>query len=152
PAAGWAQSIIYYRDTLKDASYNGNMVVVLGGDGSVATHGFWSSLTMATTLKLPMLFYIEDNGLGISVRGEMQTPGGDIAKNLASFGNLLVRNGDGTDPAETEKLLAEVVKHVRSGNGPALVRLTVPRLASHSGPDNQKGYRTEDEIAAGPAR
>jgi 2-oxoisovalerate dehydrogenase E1 component len=32
------------------------------------------------------------------------------------------------------------------------VRLTVPRLSSHSGPDNQKGYRTEAEIAADSAR
>jgi 2-oxoisovalerate dehydrogenase E1 component len=32
------------------------------------------------------------------------------------------------------------------------VRLTVPRLSSHSGPDNQKGYRTDVEIAADIAR
>jgi 2-oxoisovalerate dehydrogenase E1 component len=152
PVAGWAQSIVYHRDTLKDKSYAGSIGVALGGDGSVATNGFWSSLTMATTLKLPMLFYIEDNGLGISVRGDMQTPGGDIAKNLASFGNLLVRQGDGTNPAESETLLREVVAHVRGGGGPALIRLTVPRLSSHSGPDNQKGYRTEAEIAADAAR
>ena len=148
PCAGWAQSIVYHRDVLGDASYKGAIAVVLGGEGSVATNGFWSSLTMATTLSLPMVFYIEDNGLGISVRGEMQTPGGNIARNLASFGNLLVRDGDGTDPAETARLLAECVDHARAGNGPALVHLTVPRLCSHSGPDNQRGYRTEEEIAA----
>src|SRR6185503_10722172 len=133
---------------LRDASYDGAITVVLGGEGSVATNGFWSALTMATTLKLPMLFYVEDNGLGISVRGEMQTPGGNIARNLASFGNLLVRDGDGTDPTETARLLAECVAHARGGNGPALVHLTVPRLCSHSGPDNQRGYRSEEEIAA----
>ncbi len=152
PTAGWAQSIVYHRDTLKDSSYAGCMSVALGGEGSVATNGFWSSLTMATTLKLPMLFYIEDNGLGISVRGEMQTPGADIAKNLGSFSNLLVRNGDGTNAAESERLLSEVVKHVRGGAGPALVRLTVPRLASHSGPDNQRAYRADAEISADVAR
>src|SRR5690349_12311486 len=148
PAAGWAQSILYHRDVLADASYQGAIAVVLGGEGSVATNGFWSALTMATTLSLPMVFYIEDNGLGISVRGEMQTPGGNIARNLASFGNLLVRDGDGTDPAETARLLSECVDHARTGVGPALVHLTVPRLCSHSGPDNQRGYRTENEIAA----
>jgi 2-oxoisovalerate dehydrogenase E1 component len=121
--------------------------VVLGGDASVATNGFWSALTMATTLALPMLFYVEDNGLGISVRGEMQTPGGDIAANLASFQNLFIREGDGTDPDESARLLSECVAHVRAGSGPALVRLTVPRLCSHSGPDNQRGYRTDAEIA-----
>ena len=52
---------------------------------------------MATTLRLPMLFYIEDNGLGISVRGDMQTPGGDIARNLESFGNLFIRDGNGAE-------------------------------------------------------
>ena len=148
PCAGWAQSILYHRDVLGDASYKGAIGVVLGGEGSVATNGFWSALTMATTLSLPMVFYIEDNGLGISVRGEMQTPGANIAKNLASFGNLLVRDGDGTDPAETARLLKECVDHARGGAGPALIRLTVPRLCSHSGPDNQRGYRTEEEIAA----
>ena len=148
PSAGWAQSILYHRDVLGDASYKGAIAVVLGGEGSVATNGFWSSLTMATTLSLPMVFYIEDNGLGISVRGEMQTPGGNIARNLAAFGNLLVRDGDGTDPAETARLLAECVAHARGGHGPAFVHLTVPRLCSHSGPDNQRGYRTEEEIAS----
>src|SRR5919204_108129 len=148
PVAGWAQAITYYRDVLRDESYAGCLAVALGGEGSVATNGFWSSLTMATTLRLPMLFYIEDNGLGISVRGDMQTPGGDIARNLASFADLLVRDGDGTDPEETARLLTEVVTHVRAGEGPALIRLTVPRLCSHSGPDNQKAYRTEEEIEA----
>lgn len=147
PAAGWAQAIQYHRNVLKDDSYRGCMSVVLGGEGSVATNGFWSALTMATTLKLPMLFYIEDNGLGISVKGEMQTPGGNIAKNLRSFANLFIRDGDGTDPAQTAQLLGECARQVRSGNGPALIRLTVPRLCSHSGPDNQRGYRTEAEIA-----
>ncbi len=148
PCAGWAQAIQYHARTLHDKSWNGSIGVVLGGEASVATNGFWSALTMATTLSLPMLFYVEDNGLGISVRGEMQTPGGDIARNLASFENLYVRDGNGCDPAESARLLAECVDHVRGGNGPALVRLTVPRLCSHSGPDNQRGYRTDAEIAA----
>jgi 2-oxoisovalerate dehydrogenase E1 component len=152
PIAGWAQAITYHRDTLRDERYAESIAVALGGDGSVATNGFWSSLTMATTLKLPMLFYIEDNDLGISVRGDMQTPGGNIATNLASFGNLFIRDGDGTDPHETASLVAECVAHVRSGAGPALVHLTVPRLSSHSGPDNQKGYRTDAEIADDIAR
>jgi 2-oxoisovalerate dehydrogenase E1 component len=152
PAAGWAQAITYHRDVLGDASYRGAIAVALGGEASVATNGFWSALTMATTLKLPMLFYIEDNGLGISVKGEMQTPGGNIARNLASFANLLIRDGDGCDPDESARLLGDAVDHVRSGVGPALVHLTVPRLSSHSGPDNQKGYRTEAEIAADSAR
>lgn len=152
PTAGWAQAITYHRDVLRDASWDGSLAVALGGEASVATSGFWSALTMATTLGLPMLFYVEDNGLGISVPGGMQTPGGNIAANLASFANLKVLDGDGTDPAVAARLIAEGVGHVRGGGGPALVHLTVPRLCSHSGPDNQKGYRTDAEIAADEAR
>ncbi len=152
PGAGWAQSIRYHEDVLGDAAWAGSIAIVLGGEASVATNGFWSALTMATTLSLPMLFYIEDNGLGISVRGDMQTPGGNIARNLASFENLLTRDGDGTNPAEAASLVGECVAHVRGGHGPALVRLTVPRLCSHSGPDNQRGYRSDEEIAADAER
>jgi len=152
PCAGWAQAIRYYADVLGDDSWDGAIGLVLGGEASVATNGFWSALTIATTLSLPMLFYVEDNGLGISVRGDMQTPGGDIARNLASFANLLTREGDGCDPEASAALLAECVDHVRSGKGPALVRLTVPRLCSHSGPDNQRGYRTDAEINADAQR
>ncbi len=152
PTAGWAQAVTYRRDVLAEKGWKGAIAVALGGEASVATNGFWSALTMATTLRLPMLFYVEDNGLGISVGGDMQTPGGNIARNLASFRNLFLRDGDGADPAEAAALIAECVDHVRSGAGPALVHLTVPRLCSHSGPDNQKGYRTDAEIAADVAR
>src|SRR5258708_15317140 len=107
---------------------------VLRAEASVATNGVWSALTIATTLELPMLFFIEDNGLWISVKGEMQTPGGNIATNLASFTNLFVRDGDGCDPAQAAARIAECVDHVRRGAGPALLHLTVPRLSSHSGP------------------
>ena len=50
-----------------DASYARSIAVAHGGDASTATNGFWSALNIATTLRLPLLFYIEDNGYGISV-------------------------------------------------------------------------------------
>ena len=115
PQAG--RAILYHRTVLEDAEYQGAIACVLGGEASVATNGFWSALTMATTLQLPMVFYIEDNGYGISVPSWLQTPGGDIAANLASFRNLLVRNGDGVNPEEAGRLIAECVAHARAGNG-----------------------------------
>jgi len=146
PSAGWAQAITYHRDVLKDDSWRDAMAVVLGGEASVATNGFWSALTMATTLELPLLFYVEDNGYGISVPSQFQTPGGNIAENLASFHNLSIRDGDGTDPEESSRLIAKSVAHVRSGKGPALLRLTVPRLSGHSGQDTQ-AYKPSDLLA-----
>lgn len=146
PAAGWAQAIKYRRSALSDASYARSIAVVHGGDGSVASNGFWSALTQATTLRLPMLFFIEDNGYGISVRSDLQTPGGNIAANLASFRHLTVLDGDGTDPVQAAELTAQAVKVAREHKGPVFLRLTVPRLSGHSAQDTQ-AYKTTEAIA-----
>lgn len=145
PAAGYAQSLVYRSTVLKDKKVGKSISVVLGGDGSVATNGFWSALTMATTLNLPMLFFIEDNGYGISVKSDHQTPGGNIANNLYSFKNLRIFDGDGTDPDEALQLIQQSVSYVRNRKGPALIRLSVPRLTGHSFQDNQS-YKDEKEI------
>jgi 2-oxoisovalerate dehydrogenase E1 component len=147
PAAGWAQAVIYHRDVLRDLSYSHSIAVALGGDGSVATNGFWAALNIATTLSLPMLFFIEDNGYALSVPAARQTPGGNIARNLASFQNLQVLDGDGTDPEETPKRVQQAVARARSGAGPVLLRLTVPRLCGHSGQDRQS-YKDAGVIAS----
>jgi len=151
PAAGWAQAIRYHRETLADAGYERSIAVVLGGDASVATGGFWSALTMATTLRLPLLFYIEDNGFGISVPSQLQTPGGNIAANLRSFCGLRLLEGDGADPSQAAQLVAEAVQAVRERHGPVLLRLTVPRLCGHSGQDTQ-AYKTAETLSLERAR
>jgi 2-oxoisovalerate dehydrogenase E1 component len=137
PAAGWAQALTYRKHILHDPSIGDSIAVVFGGDGSVAASGFWSALTIATTLELPMLFVIEDNGYAISVVGPAQTPGANIAENLASFKNLRIMDGSGFDPASAAERVSEAVSYVRQWTGPALLRLTVPRLSGHTFIDNQ---------------
>lgn len=144
PVAGWAQAIRYRVEVLGEPAWDGAMAVALGGDGSVATNGFWAALTIASTLRLPMLFFIEDNGYGISVPSSLQTPGGNIAENLASFRNLLSLSGSGFDPARTPELIQEAVQYVRAGSGPCLLHLRVPRLSGHTFVDNQ-AYRSQAE-------
>jgi 2-oxoisovalerate dehydrogenase E1 component len=150
PAAGWAQAIAYKHKVLSDGTPDA-ISLVLGGDASCATGGFWSALTIVTTQQLPLLIYVEDNGYGISVPSEYQTPGKNIAANLANFAGLTIFDGDGTDPAEAARLIDEAVSHVRTQQKPALLRLTVPRLEGHSFQDTQT-YKTEAEIAAEWAR
>jgi 2-oxoisovalerate dehydrogenase E1 component len=146
PAAGWAQAIAYKTEALKEGPADA-ISLVLGGDASCATGGFWSALTIATTQSLPLLIYIEDNGYGISVPSEYQTPGKDIAANLASFSGLTIFDGDGTDPIEASRLIHDAVDYVRTKRAPALLRLTVPRLEGHSFQDTQT-YKSKAEIDA----
>jgi 2-oxoisovalerate dehydrogenase E1 component len=145
PAAGWAQAVRYRSEVLNQKEWSGAIAAALGGDGSCATNGFWAALNVVTTNRLPYLFFIEDNGYGISVPGTFQTPGANIAENLASFKDLAVMSGSGTDPESTAALIADAVAHVRSGAGPVLLRLTVPRLCGHSFVDTQ-AYKPADLV------
>jgi 2-oxoisovalerate dehydrogenase E1 component len=151
PATGWAQSLVYRARVLNDASVAGSLAVAHGGEASTSANGFWASLNIATTERLPLLYFIEDNGYGISVPAARQTPGGNIAANLAAFGNLRILSGDGSDPLATAAVIAEAVGAIRAGQGPALLRLVVPRLSGHSGQDTQ-AYKSADELAAERAR
>ncbi|HLF00523.1 MAG TPA: transketolase C-terminal domain-containing protein, partial [Anaerolineales bacterium] len=152
PAAGWAQAVRYREKALGEKDWSGAVAVALGGDGSVAANGFWSALNIATTLRLPMLFFIEDNQYGISVPSALQTPGGDIAANLASFSNLKVISASGSDPVEANRAISEAVAHARE-HGPALLRMRVPRLGGHTFIDDQSYKSPEqrvDDLARDP--
>lgn len=143
PSAGWAHAIRYRARVLGESDWEGAIAVALGGDGSVASNGFWAALNIVTTLRLPMLFFIEDNGYGISVPAALQTPGGNIAANLASFRHLQVLDGDGSDPQEAAAKITRAVAHVRGGEGPALLRLRVPRLKGHTFGEDPRAYKSE---------
>lgn len=143
PGAGSGQAIQLLSESYKKKDYEKAIAVICGGDGSVATNGFWSALTMATTWSLPILFFIEDNSYGISVKSDFQTPGGNIANNLYSFKNLNIFKGNGSEPDEALDIINEATEYVRKHKGPALLRMTVPRLSGHSFQDNQ-AYKSEE--------
>ena len=151
PAVGWAQSLRYRSQQLGEKDCENCIAVAHGGEASTATNGFWAALNIVTTERLPFLFFIEDNGYGISVTSQHQTPGGNIARNLESFRGLRVLEGNGSDPMAVAALIKDAVAGVRSGDGPALLRLVVPRLSGHSGQDTQT-YKGAEEIAAEVAR
>jgi 2-oxoisovalerate dehydrogenase E1 component len=151
PAVGWAQALRYRVKQLGEDACKNSIAVAHGGEASTATNGFWAALNIVTTERLPFLFFIEDNGYGISVTSQHQTPGGNIARNLQSFRGLRVLDGDGSNPTAAAALIQDAVAGVRSGGGPALIRLVVPRLSGHSGQDTQT-YKSAEEIAAEKAR
>src|SRR6202051_4500299 len=147
PAVGWAQALRYRGIVLGDKDCETSIAVAHGGDASTATNGFWAALNIATTERLPLLFFIEEHGYGISVPSRQQTPGGNIARNLEGFRGLRVLDGDASDPMAVAALIENAVTGVRSGGGPALIRLAVPRLSGHSGQDTQT-YKRAGQIPA----
>jgi 2-oxoisovalerate dehydrogenase E1 component len=144
PAVGWAQAICYHRDVLKQVDWDGAVAVAMGGEGSTAANGFWAALNIVTTLRLPMIFSIENNNYGLSTPSELQTPCGDIAGNLACFQNLLTIDADGTEPENAWQAVCQAFEHTRSGAGPVLLQLHVVRLTGHTFVDDQS-YKSQAE-------
>jgi len=151
PAAGWAQAIQYHRDAMGEKDWDKAIAVAHGGEGSVAANGFWAALNIASTRKIPMLFFIEDNAFAISVRSHLQTPGADLSSNLRGFKHLCIIDGDGADPEDAPQKIAEAVAYVRAGRGPCLLHLRVPRIMGHTFIDDQS-YKTETERKADAKR
>ena len=54
---------------------------------------------------------------------------------------------DGTDFTSANNLMKEVIGRLRLGEGPALVEADCVRLLPHSSSDDQKKYRSEEELA-----
>jgi 2-oxoisovalerate dehydrogenase E1 component len=141
-----------YRE-FKDVTFHGDEVVYVSiGEGSTSQGEFWESLNTASNGKLPVLYVVEDNGYAISTPVEVNTPGGNISKLVASFPNFHFAEIDGTDPIASYKAMVEAVAYCRSGKGPALVHGHVIRPYSHSLSDDERAYRSVEELDADAAR
>src|SRR3954454_7484832 len=124
------------------------VVYVSIGEGTSSEGEFWESLNSACTLKVPVVYLIEDNGYAISVPVEVQTPGGDLSKLVSSFPGLFVQSIDGTDFLGSYKAMTAAVNYARERKGPALVHAKAIRPYSRSLSDDEKLYKTADERAA----
>ncbi|WP_235011410.1 alpha-ketoacid dehydrogenase subunit alpha/beta [Bryocella elongata] len=141
-----------YRQ-FKDVQYHGDEVTYVSiGEGSTSQGEFWESLNSASNNKLPVMYVVEDNGYAISTPVEANTPGGSISKLVANFPNFHFAEIDGTDPIASYEAMVEAVAYCRSGKGPALVHGHVVRPYSHSLSDDERKYRSEEEIQADALR
>lgn len=141
-----------YR-AFKDVIFHGDEVVYISiGDGSTSQGEFWESLSIASNLRLPVVFAVEDNGYAISVPVEVNTPGGNISKIVSGFPNFYFAEVDGTDPIASYKAFQKGVAHCRAGHGPAFIHGHVIRPYAHSFSDNDRLYRPESERHADSLR
>jgi 2-oxoisovalerate dehydrogenase E1 component len=148
PEAGWCD----YRD-FKNVTFHGDEVTYVSiGEGSTSQGEFWESLNTASNGKLPVVYVVEDNEYAISTPVEVNTPGGNISRLIANFPNFHFAEIDGTDPLACYAAMTEAVAYARAGHGPALVHGHVIRPYSHSLSDDERQYRSEEEVQAETAR
>ena len=141
-----------YRQ-FKDVKFHGDEVTYVSiGEGSTSQGEFWESLNTASNEKLPVLYVVEDNGYAISTPVEANTPGGNISRLVANFPNFHFAEVDGTDAIASYEAMVEAVAYCRAGLGPALVHGHVIRPYSHSLSDDERLYRSQEEIDADALR
>jgi 2-oxoisovalerate dehydrogenase E1 component alpha subunit len=116
------------------------------GEGSTSEGDFHEALNFAATHKLPCIFLVENNGYAISVPWHKQMPTEDVADRGAAYGIPGVKV-DGGDAVASYRAAREAVERARRGEGPTLIEAKVQRLTSHSSDDDEKRYRTSEDIA-----
>jgi 2-oxoisovalerate dehydrogenase E1 component len=151
-AAGAAEASVRAGKSGADGFHGDEVVLVTGGEGQTSEGEFWESLNSACTLKLPIVYLIEDNGYAISVPVEVGTAGGSISELVKSFPGLLVQAVDGCDLLASYEVMQRAIAYARERKGPALVHAKVIRPYSHSLSDDEVMYRPVEEREADAAR
>lgn len=148
PAVGCAEAGRYIarRGPLPGCTSREDEVTYVSlGEGSTSEGEFWESLNTACTLRLPVLYLVEDNGYAISVPVAEQSAA-PISELVRSFPGLAVHRVDGCDYFASRDAAGRAVGDIRSGMGPALIHATVTRPFSHSAADTQSRYRSSAEL------
>ena len=93
-----------------------------------------------------MLFVVADNGYAISVPADDQHPA-PVSELVAGFRGLAIHKMDGRDYFEVRRQGRKAIERVRAGEGPGLIHAIVTRPYSHSLSDDQRKYRTAEDLA-----
>ncbi|PZC46781.1 MAG: 2-oxoisovalerate dehydrogenase E1 component alpha subunit [Chloroflexi bacterium] len=121
------------------------VVAVYFGDGASSTGDCHEAMNFASVHKLPVIFICENNGYAISVPLEKQM----AVKNVSVRGDSYNMPGftiDGTNVVEVFKTVSDAANRARIGEGPTLIEGMVERNLPHTGDDDDRRYRSEDEI------
>jgi len=122
------------------------IVYVSSGEGSSSEGEFHEALNWASREKLPVIFHIEDNEYAISVHISEQTAGSSVFALVAGYKNLSRYDVDGTNFFETNLAFQQAIERAQKGKGPSVIVSHVVRLLSHSSSDDQRKYRSKDEL------
>jgi 2-oxoisovalerate dehydrogenase E1 component alpha subunit len=114
------------------------------GEGGTSEGDWHGAMNFAGIHKLPVVFVCENNQYAISVHESKQVAG-RVYRRAEGYGFSGVE-GDGNDVLEAYRLSKEAVDRARAGDGPSLVELRTYRFYSHTSDDDDRTYRTRDEV------
>lgn len=122
------------------------IVLATFGEGATAKGDFHEALNWAAIHRLPVVFLCESNGYAISVPERLECAAPPAAR-AAAYGIPGV-SLDGNDPFACLESMRWAVGRARGGEGPAIVEARTYRTRPHTSDDDDRRYRSAEEVAA----
>ena len=121
------------------------IVYVSSGEGTTSQGDFHEALNWSSMAKAPVIFHIQDNDYAISTHKSEQTAD-SVYSMTSGYKNLSRYDVNGTDFFETNLAFKQASERARKGKGPSLIVSNVVRLLPHSSSDDQRKYRSEEDL------
>ncbi len=115
------------------------------GEGSTSEGDFYEGLNWAGIHRLPMVCVVQNNVYAISVPITMQMAVPNVADRAPMFG-ITGAICDGNDILASYRTVKEAVERARSRGGATLVEAKTYRPTPHSSDDDDRTYRTREEV------
>jgi 2-oxoisovalerate dehydrogenase E1 component len=129
------------------------VAVTYFGDGAVNIGSVLETMNLAAAWKLPLCFFIENNGYAVSTTVEESTGEPRLSARGLGFG-IPSWKVDGMDPLAVHVTMQEALAHMRAGKGPTIIEADVYRFFHQNGPlpGSAFGYRSKEEEQRWKAR
>lgn len=121
------------------------VVLTSCGEGSTSKGDFHEALNFASIHKLPVIFYVENNGYAISESNEKEMAVPHVADRARGYG-IQSAVVDGMDCVAVYQNVRPAVDQARRGGGPYLIEAKCYRLWAHSSDDDDSRYRPKAEL------
>ncbi|MGP6156672.1 MAG: thiamine pyrophosphate-dependent dehydrogenase E1 component subunit alpha [Vulcanimicrobiaceae bacterium] len=121
------------------------------GEGATSEGEWHESLNFAAVQRVPVVFVCENNRWAISTNQSKQMANADVAAKARGYGmpGTIV---DGFDPVAVYHAVREARERATQGDGPSLIEAKCYRFLSHTTDDDDRTYRSREEVAAERAR
>lgn len=127
------------------------VTVVCLGEGSTSEGDFFEGLNWAGVHKLPVVCLVQNNIYAISVPVHLQMAVPNVADRAPTFG-IEGAICDGNDVLASYRVMKDAIERARGGGGATLVEAKTYRPVPHSSDDDDRTYRSRDEVAEWKAR
>jgi 2-oxoisovalerate dehydrogenase E1 component len=127
---------------------NHGITVSFFGDGALEEGAVHEAMNLAALLKLPMVFFLENNLYSVYTHLSDRQPNRSLADAAKAHG-MRSYHVDGTDVEAVYEATRDAATRARSGVGPSLIVADTYRFVEHCGPadDDGLGYRPRGELA-----